>query len=155
MRLTSASRTQLTKVEVVLNQRDHTSQKKPLLTISQFVWLHTNRTQHNIQPFFLGEGLPSLLQLFYINVRHLNRCQLCNTNWSTILLFFFNVLVTELNNTPDTPTKQAIIFLRIFVSNRYSSDAQIRKISLIDIFSHVKIHCYHINDCMTTTTTKS
>ena len=43
--LTGTPRTKLTKVEVVLYQRDHTRQQKPLLALSQGVWLHADRAQ--------------------------------------------------------------------------------------------------------------
>ena len=45
MALAGATGTQLTKVEVVLYQRDHTRQQEPLLSLGQGIRLHADRAQ--------------------------------------------------------------------------------------------------------------
>ena len=48
MALAGAPGTQLTEVEVVLYQRDHTRQQEPLLAFSQSIRLHADRAQQDI-----------------------------------------------------------------------------------------------------------
>ena len=155
MGLTCASRSQLTKIKVVLNQWNHTGQEQPFLTICKFIRFHTDRTQKNIQPFIFGKSFSSLLQLVNINVRHLDWCQLTDTDWRNIFLLFLfrtkripiNVLNTkvivafyliiQLNDTPDTTAEQTVKFFRVFIGNRYIANAQIRKLCKKAILFHI------------------
>lgn len=50
------------------------------------------------------------------------RGKLCNSDRSAVFLRLFNILITKLNNTPNTAAKQTVIFFRVFICNRYSSD---------------------------------
>ena len=56
MALAGAPGTQLTEVEVVLYQRDHTRQQEPLLAFSQSIRLHADRAQQDIHPLLLIKG---------------------------------------------------------------------------------------------------
>ncbi len=165
--LASASRSQLTKVKIILNQRKHTGQKQPFLTICKFIRLHTNRTQKYIKPFIFGKCLSSLLQFININVRHLNRCQLSDTDRRNIFLLFLfgtkrisvNILnvkivvafhfIVQLNNTPDTTAEQPVKLFRIFIRNRHIANSQIRKLCKEAVLFHIQANCHHINDCVT------
>ena len=167
MGLTSAPRSQLTKIKVVLHQRNHTGQEQPFLTICKFIRLHADRTEKNIQPLIFSKGFSSLLQLVNINVRHLNRCQFTDTDWRNIfLLFLFGTkwisinilnakiivafhLIIQLNNTPDAATKQAIKFFRVFIGNRYITNSQIRKLCKKAVLFHIQSDSHHINDRVT------
>ena len=61
MGLTCASRTQFTKVKIVLNQWNHTGQKQPFFSVCKFIRFHADRTQKNIQPLIFCKGFSSLL----------------------------------------------------------------------------------------------
>ena len=167
MGFSSASRAQLTKIKIILYQWNHTSQQQPFFTVCKFVRLHADRTKKNIQPFIFRKGFSSLLQLVNINVWHLNRCQLTDTDWRNIFLLFlfrtkripvnirntkvivtFNLII-QLNNTPDTATEQAIKLFRVFVGNRYIANSQIGKLCKKAILFHVQTYCHHINNRMT------
>ena len=167
MGLTCASRSQFTKVKVVLNQWNHTGQEQPFLTVCKFIRFHADRTEKNIQPFILGKGFSSLLQLVNINVRHLDRCQLTDTDWRNIFLLFLfgtkripiNVLnakvivalnlIIQLNDTPDTTAEKAVKFFRVFVGNRYIANSQIGKLCKKAVLFHIQSDSHHINNRMT------
>ena len=167
MRLTSASRSQLAKIEIILNQWNHTGQKQPFLAICKFIRLHANRSEKNIQPFIFGKGFSSLLQLININMRHLDRCQFTDTYRRNIFLLFLfgtqwipiNVLnakvivtlnlIVQLNDTPDTTTEQSVKFFRVFVGNRYIANSQIGKLCKKAVLFHIQSNSHHINDRMT------
>ena len=164
MGLTSASRTQFTKVKIVLNQWNHTGQKQPFFTVCKFIRFHADRTQKNIQPLIFCKGFSSLLQLININMWHLDWCQLTDTDWRNIfLLFLFGMkripinilnakviiafnLIIQLNDTPDTTAEQTIKFFRVFVGNRYITNSQIGKLCKKAVLFHIQSDSHHIND---------
>ena len=114
MRFTGATWSQLAEVEVVLHQGDHTQEKQPLFPIGQLIRLHADGTQEHIDPFILGESLSTLLQLIKIHMRHLDGCQLPNTDKGFIFLLRLTirkhnvrillVVVFQLDDAPDTTT---------------------------------------------------
>ena len=167
MGLTSASRSQLAKIKIILNQWNHTGQQQPFLTVCKLIWLHANRTKKNIKPLIFGKCFSSLLQFININVRHLDGRQLTDTDWRNVFLLFLfgakripiNILdakvivtldfIVKLDNTPDTTTKQAIKLFRIFIGNRNITDSQIRELCKEAVPFHIQTNGHHINDCVT------
>ena len=166
MGLACASRSQLTKVKIILNQWNHTGQEQPFLTVCKFIRLHADRAKKNIQPFIFCKSFSSLLQLININMWHLNRCQLTNTDWRNIFLLFLfgtkripiNVLnakvivafhfVIQLNNAPDTAAEQAVKLFRVFVSNRHIANSKIGKLCKKAVLFHIQSDSHHINNCV-------
>ena len=69
---------------------------------------------------------------------HLNRGQLVNQNWRTVLVLF-HIFVLKLNNAPDPATKKPVILGRIFLRNGDILNAQIRELRLIAVRLDVQV----------------
>ena len=107
MGFASASRTQFAEVEVVLDKRQHTSKQKPAFTVIQLIRLITAGAQHDLKPLFFGEVLSAFLQFLNVHMGHLDRRQLANMDGRGIFLFF-QKLIFELHNAPDTAAEQPV-----------------------------------------------
>ena len=149
--LTGASRAEFTEVEVVLYQRNHSCQQEPFFAVIQHIRFHADRAQHDIHPFFLCECLSTLLQLIDVHMGHLNRGKLSNLDRIPVFLIFLDVLVIQLQNAPDAAAEQPVILLRVLIGNRNVLQAEIRKLSHIDIPLDIQINCNFIDNGITTT----
>ena len=152
--LTSTPGTKLTKVEVVLYQRDHTRQQEPLLTLSQGIRLHADGTQQDVHPFFLGERFPALLQLIDVHVGHLDRRQLPDLYRIAVLLVLLDELVIQLHDAPNTTAEQPVELLRVLVGNGHGLQAEIGELGLIDIALDIQAYRDFVNDGIASTGTK-
>ena len=145
---TSRTRTQLTKVKVILHQRNHTGNQQPFHSLTETIRLQACGTKQNIHPFFLRKSFPAIFYLIHIHVRHLDGRQLPNTNGLRIFLIFLNKFILHLQDTPDTATEQSVIILHIIRMNRNPLYAKIRKSRLITVFFGIQYYCNTINDCV-------
>ena len=109
VRLARAAGSKFAKVEVIFNQWKHTGELQPLLTIGESVGFHTRGAEQNSNPLILSKGTTTVLDFIHIDVRHLNRRQLHDTNWSGLFVFL-DVLIFKTDNAPDSTAKQAVIF---------------------------------------------
>ena len=107
MGFTSASRTEFTEVEVVLDKRQHTGKQKPAFAVVQLIRLITAGAQHDLKPLFFGEVLSAFLQFLDVHMGHLDRRQLTNVDGRSVFLFF-QKLIFELYDAPDTAAKQPV-----------------------------------------------
>lgn len=114
MRFAGASWPELTEVEVVLDKRQHTGKQQPAFTVVQLIRLITAGTQHNLKPLFFGEVLSACLQFLDVHMGHLNRRQLADADGRGIFLFF-QKLIFELHNAPDTAAEQPVKLRWIFL----------------------------------------
>ena len=112
MGFAGASRTQLTKVEVVLNKRQHTGKQKPAFAVIQLIRLITAGAQHDLKPLFFGKVLSAFLQFLDVHMRHLDRRQFADVDGRSVFLFF-QKLIFELHNAPDTAAEQPVKLRRI------------------------------------------
>ena len=87
-------------------------------------------------------------------MRHLNRCQLSDTDRLCILLVFLNKLIIKLKNTPDTATKQAVIIFYIVSTDRNILNSKIRECCLISVFLGIEYYCNPVNNCITASLSK-
>ena len=110
MRLASTSRSQLTEIKVIFHQWNHSGKKQPFDTLIKFIRLHACRAKKDIYPFIFGKCLSSILQILHINMRHLDWRQFTNTDWRCIFFIFLNKFIIQLQDTPNTATKEAVIF---------------------------------------------
>ena len=154
MALTGASRAELTEVEVVLYQRDHSFQQEPLLTVIQHIRLHANRAQHDIHPFFFGKCLSALLQLIDVHMGHLDRSELSDLDGISVFLILLNILIVQLKDAPDAAAEQPVELLRIFICDRDILQAEVGELRHVDIPLNIQIYRNFINDGITATGTE-
>ena len=83
-------------------------------------------------------------------MRHLDWCQLTDTDWLCILLIFFNKLILHLQDTPDTTTEQSVIIFHIIRVDRNSFHTQVRESSFITIFFRIQHNRNTVNHCIAT-----
>ena len=91
---------------------------------------------------------------------HLDRCELSDGNERLRLFCLFihenNAAVSrfgivfQLDNTPNAPAEESIIFFRVKLINRNALDSQIGKLSFILVKTQIQGHCYLINDSIRT-----
>ena len=81
-------------------------------------------------------------------MRHLDWCQLTDTDWLGIFLIFFNKFILHLQNTPDTTTEQTIIVFHIIRVNRNSFHTKIRECSFITVFLCIQYNRNTVNHCI-------
>ena len=145
MGLTRASRTQLAEVEVVFNEGQHTRQEQPPLPVVQLVRLHADGAQEDLHPFLLSESLASLFQFLNVHMGHLDRRQLMDMDRGSVL-FFLDILIVKLDNTPDTAAEQPVKFGGVFLRDRDSFDAEIGKLGFVAVLFYVQVYGDLVND---------
>ena len=139
------ARPQFTEVEIIFHKRNHPCQEQPFFPVGQRIRFHTSRTQHDVQPFFLGKGLAAALQFVHIDMGHLDWREITDTDGINVLLLpviplraiftgqndiqvlrSFCVII-QLYDAPYTAAQKAVVFFRVFISNGDSGQAQIGK----------------------------
>lgn len=145
MGLTGTAWTEFAVVEIVFYQWNHTRQQQPLYTLREVVWFHTGRTEHDREPFFFGESLAPIFDFVHVDMRHLDRCQLINSD-GTDSLIFFDKFIFKLDDAPDTAAEQPIIFGSVFRLNWNVFDSEVGKLSLIAVFLDVQLDRQLINN---------
>ena len=78
-------------------------------------------------------------------MRHLDRCQLINSD-GTDSLIFFDKFIFKLDDAPDTAAEQPIIFGSVFRLNWNVFDSEVGKLSLIAVFLDVQLDRQLINN---------
>ena len=161
MGFTGAARTKLAEVEVVLHQRQHTRQQKPLLPLVQLLRLIAARAQHHVHPLVLREGFTSSAHFLNVDMGHLDGGQLADADRRNILLLFlpwFAVkifhtkgtvtlgFIFQLDDAPDTTTKQTVKFFRVVIRNGHIGEPQIGKLCKEAVFLDVQMHGHHIDN---------
>ena len=144
MGFSSASRTQLTEVEVVLDKRQHTGKQQPTFAVIQLIRLIAAGAQNNLCPFLLCKCLAPLLQFLNVYMRHLDRRKLVNEDWGSVLILF-HIFVFKLDNAPNAAAEQPIKLSRVILGDRDCLDSEVRKLSLISVRLNIEIHRDFIN----------
>ena len=148
MGFTSAPGTQLTKVEVIFYQGNHSGDKQPFFTVVQLVRLHADGAQQYIHPLFLGECLAAGFQLADIHMGHLDGSELTDADRIAVFLILFVVLVFQLHNAPYAAAKQTVILLGVLVIDGDITQAQIGERSIELVLPDIQVHSDHINNGM-------
>ena len=93
--------------------------------------LHSTRTEQEINPFFFLKTASGFQNLGFIKVLHLNWRNIVNNEW-TFAFFVLVIEIGQVNNAPDTTSKQFIVFTNISRMNVYVFHAEKQKICFIE-----------------------
>ena len=154
VRFTGRTWSQLTKVEVIFYQRNHTGNQQPLCSLTKAFWLQSSRAKKDIHPFFFCKCFSSISNFIHVYMRHLDWCQFTDTDWLCILLIFLNKLILHLQDTPDTTTEQTIIIFHIIRMNRNPFHTQIRECGFIAVFLGIQYNRNTVNHRITASFTQ-
>ena len=150
VRLARAAGSQFTEIEVVFNEGEHAGELQPLFSYAESVGFHTRGTEQNGDPFVFCKRTAAVLYFLHVNVRHLNRCEFCNSDRRGLLVFL-NVFILKTDNAPNAAAEQAVILRHIVGRCGDTANTEVGKIGFVTIEFDIQTDSDAVDDRVTAT----